>query len=42
MTCDEHARWLCVQLCAVVGGVFTVFGILDSMLHGVVKVIKKD
>lgn len=30
------------QLCAVVGGVFTVFGILDGMLHGVVKVIKQD
>ena len=39
---SDDASWLCVQLCAVVGGVFTVFGILDSMLHGVVKVIKQD
>lgn len=30
------------QLCAVVGGVFTVFGIVDGMLYNSVKLIKRD
>ena len=30
------------QLCAVVGGVFTVFGIIDGMLYNSIKVIKRD
>ena len=30
------------QLCAIVGGVFTVFGIIDSMLYHGVKAAKQD
>ena len=30
------------QLCAIVGGVFTVFGIIDSMVYHGVKAVKQD
>ncbi|XP_019451908.1 PREDICTED: protein disulfide-isomerase 5-4-like [Lupinus angustifolius] len=29
------------NVCAIIGGVFTVAGILDSILHNTIKVIKK-
>jgi len=30
------------QLCAVVGGVFTVFGLIDNVIHAGVKAVKQD
>ena len=30
------------QLCAVVGGVFTVFGLIDGVLFTAVKTVKAD
>lgn len=30
------------QLCAVVGGVFTVFGLIDGMLYTGIKAMKQD
>lgn len=30
------------QLCAVVGGVFTVFGLIDNAVHAGVKAVKQD
>ena len=30
------------QLCAVVGGVFTVFGLIDNVIHAGVKAAKQD
>lgn len=30
------------QLCAVVGGVFTVFGLIDNVVHAGVKAVKQD
>ena len=30
------------QLCAIVGGVFTVFGLIDSILYHGVKAVKQD
>lgn len=30
------------QLCAVIGGVFTVFGLIDNVIHAGVKAVKQD
>ena len=30
------------QLCAVVGGVFTVFGLVDGALYNGIKAVKQD
>jgi hypothetical protein len=41
----QHAQGLgsyLTQLCAVVGGVFTVFGLIDNAVHAGVKAVKQD